>query len=452
MSVSVRRLVKDKVTFNQSSTKQNSATITTISVTARIDYILRFSKQSVLVVDDNTATYSKVASQFLSTLTNKNNTHINAAFVCASTQLNDIQMRCRLIEQLFSDTLFDPEQSLVVSILRLVKQQPQAITIVIEHAQSLSLQLKYELSQLAEVAKKTTNVINVVMFGSIESAQQVASEKSLFGNNLAIILAKSGQVVSINHKTFKKKSLFLSNPLLKRISWVLSVAVFIALLLWLTVSNYDYFKLKVNEYLLWFTQESIIKKENITEKKALKISHKEAELVVNNKNLASTEDIYQALLGNSITEPIINKKLIINTEIVKALPILPIVIESKSKPLIQVIEKKNLKLSEKKILMPLPLDASYYLAKQEGFIIQIAGFSDEYVFNQFIEEYSKLELYSYERLLNQQPFVVLTSKVYASKNEALKAINTLPKTLQERGLWVKSIDIVKKEINAPARS
>jgi len=465
MSVSVHKLVKNKVNFNNSPAHTtNSATITTISVTARIDYILRFSKQSVLVVDDDAALYSKVASQFLSTLTNKNNSHVNAAFVCASTQLNDIQMRCRLIEQLFADTLFDPEQSLVVSVLNLVKKQPQAITIVIEHAQSLSLQLKYELSQLAEAAKKTNNIIHVVMFGSIESGQQIVSEKSLFGSNLGIILADSGQVISINHKMFKNRKSFLTMSFGKTIAWTITTLSF-GFLLWMSIDNYENLKFKVDEYVSLFIPDTVIVndptlvKENKIEQEdpsTLVVIKKET---VQKEMLASYQDINRALLSSNISQPntLTQDKLAQNNDVIKALSLtqstslqsLPPVTINKSKK--DDLPKLSV-LPNKEVVISLPLNANYYLAKQDGFIIQIAGFSDEFIFNQFIEEYAKVELYSYQRLLNQNPFTVLTSKVYPSKNDALRAINTLPKKLQERGLWVKSLDIVKKEINENTRS
>ena len=122
--------------------------VTSISVSARIDYIQRFSKQAVLVVDQDSAIYAQAARQFLINLSKeKSDQEANVAFVSASTKLNDIQMRCRLIEQLYANTLFDPEKSLAVSILNLSKQSKDSITIVVENAQSLSLQIKYELCQ-----------------------------------------------------------------------------------------------------------------------------------------------------------------------------------------------------------------------------------------------------------------------------------------------------------------
>lgn len=180
-----------------------------ISVTARIDYNLRFAKQAVLVVGDNTEQYSQLASQFLVSLSNSKpsavhldtqDNHINVAFVAASSKINDIQMRCRLIEQLFVNTLFDPEQSLAVSVLRFAKQHGEAISIVIDHAHALSLQVKYELCQLVSLAKKSKLTINVVLFGLTEAAQQLATNKSLFKNKMVVIDAESGQVISLDDK------------------------------------------------------------------------------------------------------------------------------------------------------------------------------------------------------------------------------------------------------------
>ncbi len=161
------------------------------SVTSRIAYNLRFTKQAVLVVGDDAEQYSQLASQFLVSLSTVEPTvnhletqdnHINVAFIAASSKLNDIQIRCRLIEQLFVNTLFDPEQSLAVSVLRFAKQHGESISIVIDHAHALSLQVKYELCQLVSLAKKSNLTINVILFGLTEAAQQLAMNKSLFKN------------------------------------------------------------------------------------------------------------------------------------------------------------------------------------------------------------------------------------------------------------------------------
>jgi DamX protein len=123
---------------NSSTTSKNTlpnesvSSNTDISVIARINYNLRFTKQAVFVLGQNTEQYSLLATEFLGNLStnpskaqaNKlSEIQLNVAFVSASNKLDDIQIRCRLIEQLFVNTLFDPEQSLAVSIFNLALEK-----------------------------------------------------------------------------------------------------------------------------------------------------------------------------------------------------------------------------------------------------------------------------------------------------------------------------------------
>ena len=173
--------------------------VTTISANARVDYILRFSKHAVLVVDQDANVYSQVASQFLGSL----NTDHNAAFIAISPKLNDIQIRCRIVEQLFSDTLFDPEQSLAVSLINLAKQEKHAIDIVIEHAQFLTVQILHELCQLTDIAKKANYAISVLMLGTLQTGLVLANNKSLFHKKISVLSGETGQLLPLNAKVFK---------------------------------------------------------------------------------------------------------------------------------------------------------------------------------------------------------------------------------------------------------
>ena len=76
--------------------------VTTISASARIDYIFRFSKQAILVINDDLETFAQIGSEYIATLPDEQNT----AFVSISPKLNNIQIRCRIIEQLFGNSLF----------------------------------------------------------------------------------------------------------------------------------------------------------------------------------------------------------------------------------------------------------------------------------------------------------------------------------------------------------
>ena len=128
----------------------DSSSVTKISAHARIDYILRFSKQAILVIDESIEQNTPISGQFLDGLPEQ----YNAAYISLSGQFNNIQIRCRIIEQLYSGELFDPEISLAVSVTNLAKKSQQAISIVLDKTQYLSLQILHELSQLAQLQKK----------------------------------------------------------------------------------------------------------------------------------------------------------------------------------------------------------------------------------------------------------------------------------------------------------
>ena len=97
---------------NNIDISNDNTSVTKISAQARIDYILRFSKQAILVIDESVEQNAPISSQFLASLPEQH----NAAYISLSSQFNNIQIRCRIIEQLYTGELFDPEISLVLLI------------------------------------------------------------------------------------------------------------------------------------------------------------------------------------------------------------------------------------------------------------------------------------------------------------------------------------------------
>ena len=192
--------------------------VTKISAQARIDYILRFSKQAILVIDESVEQNATISNQLLASLPEQH----NVAYVALSSQFNNIQIRCRVIEQLYTGELFDPEISLAVSVINLAKKSQQSISIVLDSAQHLSLQVMHELTQLALIAKKANLVVNVVMFGSLQSGRNVAVNKSLFDNKLSLLSSQSGQLLSTTSAIFKKSR--TTWVLTKRNKWLLGAS------------------------------------------------------------------------------------------------------------------------------------------------------------------------------------------------------------------------------------
>ena len=450
---------------NVASVQLNSEpAVTSISVSARIDYIQRFSKQAVLVIDDDVDVYTQASRQFLISLSRENSDHeTNVAFVSASTKLNDIQMRCRLIEQLFASTLFDPEKSLAVSILQLSKQNKESIMIVVEHAHALSLQLKYELCQLVDVANKTHNKINVVLFAQEQAAQEIAINKSIFNNKLAIIDAKSGQIFALDNPKFKKENVFFTNKFWKNsIISIVTICTIIGVSWFLLIEsdNFTLAKLPLsNDVALESTMTIAASEVNAVPMATDKVAQ------------ANAKDIYTALSGEVIIGKEIKENPALATDILHALdlnntiesqpvikapdltePALSAAQTTLSKPVINEtfsFEKasKAAEITRANVKLPIQLTPNYYLNASTGYVIQIVGFSDMTLLTRFVEQYPGLEHFSYQKVLNGKPLVVLTTQIFDSKEQARAEMKFLPQTIIERGVWVKALSTIKTEIN-----
>jgi len=486
--------------------QQTSHSVTKISANARIDYILRFSKQAVLVVDEQLEHCSTVASQFLTALPADH----NAAFISISAKLNNIQVRCRLIEQLFNDELFDPEQSIAVSLINLLKHKQQAISIVIENAHLLSLQLIHELCQLAEIAKKADYKINVLMLGLPQAGITVANNRGLFHKKMSILSAQTGQLLSLNAKLFKPRSLLFEFTPQKKLLWAIfsiTLLLLTALVIVIQGNLADFSKFFGIES---FTSNSVTVKQKQTDKSTFvqnkdKVKKAQAETILG-RSTATSNDIYLAI---SNPQPVIVRaKVTIAAKPKAALPLdiltaiaygtstsPDLVAEPEEKqfdvtllniPTVTDIKIENSKLrqignedkvsdveiapvstvdkpittepqlvnNEQKNSLMLFEDVSpaYYLQQKNGFVIQIAGFGQKATFNEFIKQQPANQFYSYFRLFNNEKLLVVTSTIYPTKQLAQQALTTLPASLIAREPWIKSITAVNNEISGFQRS
>ena len=441
-----------------------------ISVTARIDYSLRFTKQAILVVGELSEQYSPLASQYLVSLSKAEpavdhliaaDKQINVAFVAASTKLNDIQIRCRLIEQLFFNTLFDPEQSLAVSIVRFAKQHGEAITIVVDHAHALSLQVKYELCQLVHLAQKNKLIINVVLFGLTEAAQQLAVNKTLFKNKMTIIEAQSGQILSLEDKRITLTKNVSTLALWQKVSLATALGLTSAVAIWLYLLiaadvNKQTFN-SADAMVLVASDKDNTRAESLTAPLAGKeirpMKKKQKTLLLEKpvsshpplgSALATVDDITKALFGSPIVYS--DKKTPAETDdILQALSITGM----GSKP---QLSKQGMPFAA---IAVLKVNANYYQIKakeyQQGYIVQIAGFTNKVTAQRFISQHPQQTLYSYQRLLADKSFTVVTSKVYRNKAVAKAAMALLPAKFKKRKPWLKSNSSVISEINTFTR-
>jgi len=456
--------------------------VTTISVNARVDYILRFSKHAVLVVDQDENVYSQVASQFLGSLANDH----NAAFIAVSPKLNDIQIRCRIIEQLFADTLFDPEQSLAVSLINLAKQEKQLIDIVIEHTQYLSLQILHELCQLTDIAKKANYPISVLMLGTPQTGTLLTNNKSLFNNKVSILSGQTGQLLALNAKVFQVKS-----PLFKLTRTVKWLMVFITFVISLSLLSYWLFQQDAFSVKTQLGLKSAALGANsfvIEDKKPVKVIIP----------LAKPTDIFQSLItkkssGIDVMIPEVANPIDIVSaisafqepnEISEATNTLSVKEKPKrfesfldNKESKQKIAEPVAKTDDNTLLSAIPVvtpsalindktetsktntgiesikvDNDYYTNANTGFVIQIAGFTRLSVYQQFLPDFTGINVKHYHRLLNQQPMLVITSEIYSSRIQAEQAITLLPSAIMSHQPWIKSVEAINSEISSFQRS
>ena len=97
--------------------------------------------------------------------------------------------------------------------------------------------------------------------------------------------------------------------------------------------------------------------------------------------------------------------------------------------------------------MPLALTPNYYLNSSAGYVVQIVGFTDLTLLKRFMKAHPSLQYFSYQKKLNDQTFIVLTTKIFENKAQANDAISTLPQAIIDRGVWIKDLALVKAEIN-----
>lgn len=439
---------------NNIGLSSDNNSVTKISAHARIDYILRFSKQAILVIDESAEQNAALSGQFLASLSEQH----NAAYISLSSQFNNIQTRCRIIEQLYAGELFDPEVSLAVSVINLAKKSPQVISIVLDNAQYLSLQILHEVSQLAAVAKKANLNVNIVMFGSPQAGKIVAENKSLFDDKLSLLSAQSGQLLSTTAAIFKN-----TQPqwfFVKQNKWWIGLLVLLFCFAMLVIALLQRDSFNFSKSLVTDNQEKILLKDELAKPQTTVLRAKDS-MMSNAKVPADTliekteayssakpKDVYLSLINPSPSK----------TEASEMLPATPTDIMLAMATEVNDVVLTNVKTASvneeklaKKVVprqpyQPLVINNAYY-ADKKGYVIQIAAFSELKLPKTFLNTLAGVDYRVYQRLLNNKPVVVVTSGVFAQRQAAELALSQLPTALLERQPWLKSVTVVNNEIN-----
>ena len=116
------------------------------------------SQGKIMVMEGPTGVGKTVLLEEILTSTLPN---ANKCYVTPARGMSDIQIRSRIIEQLFGNVLFDPEMPLVTSFIEF--NQPQQILITIDNCQYLSGRLVGELLQLFSEASNLSIDLTLVL-------------------------------------------------------------------------------------------------------------------------------------------------------------------------------------------------------------------------------------------------------------------------------------------------
>lgn len=421
---------------------EEPTSVTKINANARIDYILRFSKQAILVIDETSQQGNEVSSQHLATLPEQR----NIAFVALSSQFNDIQVRCRIIEQLFNSDLFDPEVSLAVSIINFAKQSKQSISIIVDNCQHASLQIIHELCQLAAIAKKTGLSVDIVMFGNPDAGRIVAANKSLFNNKLALLSAQSGQLLSTSAHIFKETKHWYNA--LADYKWFVIAFSFllisaISVIMLLQHNNFTFTKPLAVEKIVTtqlaelkaaptvnatFVQEKVVKIAQAEESSEAQVSDIFLSLTQSQSKIQVEKKIFAASPSD-----IVNAMAFVNAEDLK--------FSDNNNEIQQAVTKVREPSS-------LIIDSNYFLSHKQGFVIQLAVFSETKLPDSFLNVLNELGYHAYWRSLNDKAAVVITSDHFPDRNTAEQVLARLPEALAQRQPWIKSISAINNEIIA----
>lgn len=435
----------------------DNPSVTKISAYARIDYILRFSKQAILVIDESHQQNAALSGQFLASLSEQH----NAAYISLSAKFNNIQIRCRIIEQLCTGELFDPELSLAVSVINLAKKSQQAISIVLDNAQYLSLQILHEVSQLAAIAKKANLTVNIVMFGSVQAGRNVADHKSLFDNKLALLSAQSGQLLSSTSSLFKNTQ--PSWHFIVKNKWLISLLIILLALGGMVIGLLKQDSFNFAKSIVPTNQEKISLAKVLAKPQTMVLTN-DAE--VNTQALAAeqplvahqvvndgaiSQDVYESLMNPSaiveIKAPMIPAS---PADIISAIAIADddvLSIERATRTDEKIQKKQGVKAENNALSKQLPINNNYYIGKT-GYVVQIAALSDFQLPEIFLETLADIDYNVYQRILNDQPLLVFTSTIYADKSAAQLALSQFPPSLLKRQPWIKSVEVINSEINA----
>ena len=324
-----------------------------------------------------------------------------------------------------------------------------------------------------------------------------------------LISAKSGQLISHNSKLFKPVKNYLAiTPMKKWMAFFLVFALIAAGSVYLLFKR-DVFGFSVALKQAAESQPIAISNKEPAPETFVKVSGNEDERLLG-ENQASTNEIFTSLVTSSQDNPVVLEKApekaqpvdIMNaleafTKMSDAIPVNNTIesqelineslfvkqtgqLTTSSDNITEFSEEKidsiatsqviadpitsnvneNIDLSTQSSAQELILQSApaslmteeHFQDQQQGFVIQIAGFTQQNVLDEFLADFQSLTLFQYKRLVNNETMTILTTEYYLNREQAEQAFVQLPQAIKNRSPWIKAISAINDEINYFQRS
>ena len=309
-------------------------------------------------------------------------------------------------------------------------------------------------------------MINIVFLGDQKAGQTIAEHRTLFDNKITIVSAETGQVIPLSSKQLKFEQQLWSFSTGAKV--FLTLAVFTAILVATLITMYKQDVFNFATALNESTSEEIkIESVYVIEIETDKVIQQEQGVKTVTEQ-ANSADILQALVAGEVIvevkpEPEKASPIDIITAIAKLDSSEKQTFEKpstssltqenvdemdiKQQPVEAIASVKELTKTDSSEELVNKINSNYYLSQQTGFVIQFAGFREEKGYQDFITQNQTIEHMAYYRMLADNPFITVTSIVYPTRIEAQQQMDKFAQQMPDRGLWVKSLNVIKDEIN-----
>ena len=427
------------------ATQQQSSSYVTDTVEQNLDpilgrvaYLFKFTQQSILLIDSESEWYGTLGRHYLG-----HRPDSNAAFISVNEKMTDIQFRCRVIEQLSPNSIFDPEKPLADTVVNLLTSDAKDISIVIEHTQHLSTQILKELLAFPQQYKSMQPGCDcqILFLGNEEAHTLCNSPAVAEAYDVIQLSARTGKpYINSQTKLDASKNKTKNLPLIPIFVGGLTLLLIISMsMLVFNSGTSDYAQLP-EPTMRPTTDAPIIAQTRVETDKPVSVDERnqvdeqavklDKQMPISEPAKATGKDVFIALTTSDNRDVIADQAVEVSPEEKPS-----VILESNTPVINSVVESQA---TSNTVDIP--------TAFGDGFHIQFAVLSNKNAVHTYIQNFTAIPLTYYQRKSEISTSYVIVSHSFSSKKEATDMLSTLTKSEGLTGLWIKSGQSIKREI------